>query len=217
MGNGLSRVSPKCIPTPSDVDKSTLENYGITFVNKIDNGLMSFVEFPQDLGIVCERNRGDLWDGYIVQTDGSIIANISWTSKGSYDNYCSIKINDSDKKLDVSHYDFKNNLFILKLDPIQKLANKYNYIYDSEKRGHPQQNIDDAFKDFCDLRDKTDYKNVSVEVKNNFDNAKCPKSHHPSSGGNRDAYFSEGLASMASTQSIINYSGYRPQTIYYNN
>lgn len=123
MGSGLSAVSSTCLPYPVDQEEiDKIEKLGVTYTKRHEDKVMGTVVLAQNRAIYCDYYRGDIWRGYLVNTEGKLLAYINWMSKGSYDNVASICVTSYEsRKLNVEHMDLVEGVY----RPIPSLAQEY--------------------------------------------------------------------------------------------
>lgn len=174
MGVGLSRVSGNCLPCPRSIeDKNTLEQAGVVFhwsfpensdssgdvnSNVFDESMlkrntMIEVTLPDKYGILKKFDRGDVLNAYLIDDRGYVVAEISWVSKGGYENQCSITPAESnDRHLDMSQVSLDSDGFYKVNTSVQKqyhdLVNKY---YKNQYRGAHQDELNDMYNQIKDF------------------------------------------------------------------
>lgn len=157
MGVGLSRVSSSCLPQPSPGLKSVLEERGVK-MGEVQEQMMR-VELPSGWGLYCVHDRGDIWSGFLLDDKGTQVGNISWMSKGSYDNQASMHsvAPSHAKTLDLTRFSLKNGFFVSEPCDEEAFVNKLNSYYEAQFRGAYQRELDSTYASLKEEADSKGY------------------------------------------------------------
>ena len=154
MGQQLASVSPTCLPVPPEEELEYYTEAKVEFGESLEgptsNGKMCKVRLPEGWGIYETSNRGDIWHGYLVNAKFQAVSSISWMSKGSYDNECSMEWLKTPKQMKLNAVCLKNGWIMENLCEEEKALKDFigecNKYAESQYRGAYQTEMDSSYQ-----------------------------------------------------------------------
>ena len=147
MGNTLPSLSSTCLPFPQNEETlKGLTKNGVIYIP--GEGIMRGVKLPANWGIYRSHNRGDKFNGYLINDKGEKVANIYWRRKGKEgnENEANISLASNDKRLNLNVVMFKDGWYsysTIKQKEYCNLANKYLI---AQHTGETQNKLDDMYQ-----------------------------------------------------------------------